>query len=97
MIDLINFQWESEAQKKGVYALKQYLHRFHPDVYLEDAVLLSICYFVQKDHEAKQWYSETMGSQISRLEDVIQKEYDNFREKQRAMMRRIEALENKVL
>lgn len=74
MINLETFHWESEEQRKGVLSLKQYLHdRLGDATYLEDAVLLSFFYFIQKDHEGVQWMIQTFGNQIKSLQDEIVK------------------------
>lgn len=69
------FKFDSKAQEKGFLAFIQWLNRMpdleaHGSAYL---LPLFILWSIQKDHESHTWWSETMGQQISMLEDQIAK------------------------
>lgn len=72
--EVYNLPWESEAQRKGFYSLVQYLKR---NGFALDSQLAAVAaYFIQKDHESSEWWSNTVGDQISRL----QKDFLLFKE-----------------
>lgn len=76
MIELMSlqmrtFKWESDDQKKGFWALIQYLRPIVPEGDFLALVTMVSCFFIQKDHESNVWWAETMGAQISSLEKQI--------------------------
>jgi hypothetical protein len=65
------FNFESEAQKKGFLSLVQYLNDTAPQATDGEAILMVISYFIQKEHEAQEWWSKTIGDQVTSLENQI--------------------------
>jgi hypothetical protein len=69
------FKWESEDQKKGFFAFWKWWREQPTVLHLAfDAESCAIvAYFIQKDHESNQWWAETVGELVSRLEQQIGK------------------------
>jgi hypothetical protein len=63
--------FESEAKRKGFLSLVQHLRNKAPLCTDGEAILLIIGYFIQKEHEAQEWWSKTFGEQVSSLENQI--------------------------
>lgn len=75
-----HFEWESETQHKGFLALVQFLGRrsqtlplseMPPYTRLEDALMATSAFFIQKDHEANEWFGERIGDADKRYIDLI--------------------------
>lgn len=77
---LEGFSWDSEEQKKGYLALVQYLR--HHGQARDDRVDATAAFFIQKDHEAAQWFVEVIGRAV-----------DPFTQEIRNLISRVDALE----
>lgn len=76
--------WTSEAQKQGYLNYIQYLAISNQEMSPKSLAL----YLIQKSHESAEWFSKTVGEQISKLEDQIailqaralesEKRFENF-------------------
>lgn len=75
------FEWESEAQEKGVLALVQYLKKFGRTALSAPSLLdLVAAWFIQKDHESNEWWSDTIGNQVNSLRSDLKIAHDEIRE-----------------
>lgn len=59
-----NFEWESDAQKKGYLAFVKWARNRGLPCEVRPIDL----FFIQKDHESTQWLIETFGNQISAMQ-----------------------------
>lgn len=75
------FEWESEAQEKGVLTLVQYLKKFGRTALSAPSLLdLVAAWFIQKDHESNEWWSDTIGNQVNSLRSDLKIAHDEIRE-----------------
>lgn len=64
-----NFPWESSQQKEGFLNLVQYYRSFGKEPELPINLLAT--YFIQKDHESNEYWSELVSAQVSSLQSEI--------------------------
>lgn len=63
------YPWESEEQRKGYLALIQYIQtRGWNAPAIVDPIA---AFFIQKDHEAQEWFVSLMADHLSRLEGEV--------------------------
>lgn len=69
LLKVENFPWVSDAQKKGYLALMQDMrnHGLTTSVYVD----ITAAFFIQKNHEANEWFVQIMGDQIKQLQNEI--------------------------
>jgi hypothetical protein len=68
-LDLHDFPWESEDQRKGYLALVQYWRKNGQDPGL--LVDSTAAFFIQKDHESHEWMIEMLDRIITPLRNEI--------------------------
>ena len=67
------FKWESVEQQKGFGNLTEWLNKRGYNYQLTPELFLIACYFIQKDHEAQEWFIQVIGNRISELQLEILK------------------------
>ncbi len=63
------FPWESEEQKKGYLNFVQYLAKAGREAVIPIDLLAT--YFIQKDHESNEWWTEIVASQVGAANEQI--------------------------
>lgn len=74
------FEWESEAQRKGFLSLLLYLKRIDPLAFAESKLRVVVCWFIQKDHEANEWYNARIGDLDSKITGELKRLTEENRE-----------------
>lgn len=84
---LDTFPWESEEQKRGVFAFlgwyRQYVtksliaHKSYPR--LENDTIILVAFIAQKTHESNEWWRDTLGDQLRALQDQVKALQDQVR------------------
>jgi hypothetical protein len=76
------FPWDSEVQKEGFLNLVQYWRKFGRDVPLpiQNIDTLTALFFIQKDHEANEYWSDLLDTQLIQLQDQVKLQQDEIRE-----------------
>lgn len=77
------FPWASEVQKKGFLAMYQWLLTLPKELRADDTRYACVASFlIQKSHESHEWWAETVGTQVTRLEDqivILRREIDDLK------------------
>lgn len=67
------FKWETPAQEQGFKGFQRWWMNL--SLTLRDnstaKLFAVVAFFIQKNHESHEWWAETVGDQISRVEDQV--------------------------
>ena len=85
------FPWQSEEQKEGFLAYIQYIREFGREpVPLVDE--LPLLFLIQKNHEAAEYWQQTVGDQIS----ILRQEMVAVRDQSHQLMRELDLLRDTI-
>lgn len=71
-----NFAWDSEEQEKGFRSFEKWAR----DKGVSSEIRPADLFFIQKDHESNIYWTELVGSQISKLQDQLQAIHNDIAE-----------------